>query len=306
MNLKSKRVQSAFSQSVGASLLVASLFLSGCIIRRTVVPDNQRLLPAQTRSFKDLLQDLEACSNAIKTLRVAKVLFLPSEGARKKGQVTATRVAVPGFILVNRPNDIRIRLNLPLLGTTGADMVSDGRQYKVWIPLSNKMYVGQADESIQVGKLDMQLPPPKEIANAMFVDIRPYINNLKYKLIPKQTTLGTHSYYVVTVIDIEARDADGQVVEEIWVDRTNMEIVRQVAYGEEGLELTDTTFSGYQVSGDTPFPRVVTIYRPIEDVNLKITFQSSPDANAGIPADAFQLDPEGADVVEMPAQSAVP
>ena len=122
---------------VGVFLLVVSLFLSGCIVRRTRVPDNQRPLPVQTRSFKDLLQDLEARSRAIKTLRVAKVLFLPSEGARKKGEMTTTRVAVPGFILVNRPNDIRIRLNLPLLGTTGADMVSDGQQYKVWIPFNN-------------------------------------------------------------------------------------------------------------------------------------------------------------------------
>ena len=306
MNLKSKRVRSALSQSVGASLLVASLFLSGCIVRKTRIPDNQRLLPAQTRSFTDLLRDLEARSGAIKTLKVAKVLFLPSEGARTKGQITATRVQVPGFILVNRPNEIRIRLNLPLLGSTGADMVSDGRQYKVWIPFSNKMYVGPADESIRIGKLDLQLPPPKDIASAMFVDIKPYINNLKYKLLPKQTTVGTHSYYIVTVIDIEARDTNGQVVQEIWVDRTNMEIVRQVAYGEEGRELTDTTFSGYQVTGDAPFPRVVTIYRPLEDVNLKITFESSPDANTSIPADAFQLNPEGADVVELPGQSAKP
>jgi len=263
-------------------------------------------LPVQTRSFKDLLQDLEARSRAIKTLRVAKVLFLPSEGARKKGEMTTTRVAVPGFILVNRPNDIRIRLNLPLLGTTGADMVSDGQQYKVWIPFNNKMYVGRADESIRLGKLDVQLPPPKDIANAMFVDIEPYINNLKYKVVPKQTTLGPRSYYVVTIIDIEARDTAGQVVQEIWVDRTNMEIVRHVEYGEEGLELTDTTFSDYEVSGDAPLPRVVTIYRPVEDVSLKITFQSSPDANASMPADAFQLDPQGADVVQVKGQGVIP
>jgi len=296
----------SFSQRVGASFLIASLFLSGCVVRRTRVPDNQRPLPAQTRSFQDLLQDLETCSRAIKTLRVAKVLFLPSEGAKKKGRVTTTRIAVPGFILVNRPDAIRIRLNLPVLGTTGADMVSDGRQYKVWIPHSNKMYVGHSDESVQIGKLDLQLPPPKDIANAMFVDIRPYIHNVKYKLVPKQTTVGIRSYYVVSVIDIEARGTDGQVVEEIWIDRTNMEIARHVVYGEEGLELTDTTFSGYQVAGDMPLPRVVTIYRPVEDVNLKITFESSPDANAGMPANAFQLDPRGAEVVEMPRQSAIP
>jgi len=52
--------------------LVASLFLSGCIIERTVIPDSQRLLPAQTRSFKDLLQDLEARSRAIQTLKLPR------------------------------------------------------------------------------------------------------------------------------------------------------------------------------------------------------------------------------------------
>ncbi|HEY2381795.1 MAG TPA: hypothetical protein VGK48_11510 [Terriglobia bacterium] len=259
-------------------------------------------MPAQTRSFKDLLQDLQARSQAVKTLKAAKVLFQPSSGARKKGELTETRVPVAGFILVDRPNDIRIRLNLPLLGTTGADLISDGHFFKVWVPFTNKLYEGNADEAIQIGSADLQLPPPKEISNALFVDIRPYLDNPKYVLFPKETTKGTRSYYVVSIVSVGSTDESVEIVQEIWIDRTDMEIAQQSIYGKGGQLLTEAEFAGYSMRGDSPFPKAVTIHRPIEDVNLKITFQTPPELNTPLADNAFQLASTGAEVVHMSGQ----
>lgn len=261
-------------------------------------------MPAQTRSFKDLLQDLQSRSQAIKTLRAARVSFQPSSGAKKKGELTETRVPITGIIVVNRPNDIRIRLNLPVLGTTGADLISDGQSFKVLIPFTNKLYDGNADEPIQIGSADLQLPPPKEISNALFVDIRPYLDNPKYILFPRETTRGTHSYYVVSIVSSTGEDVD--LVQEIWIDRTNLEITQQSIYGKGGQLLTDAEFTGYSMKGDSPVPKVVTIHRPIEDVNLKITFQKQPDLNTALPANAFQLDSSGAEVIHMSGQQPAP
>jgi outer membrane lipoprotein-sorting protein len=286
-------------RKMAASGLALSLLLSSCIIRRTPVPQNQRPLPAQTRTFSEILQVLVDRSQAVKSLKAVNVVFRPSAGGRKKNEVTEVR-AIDGYILVNRPDEIHIHLDAPFLKTTLADMVSDGREYKVWSPLNNNFYVGRADEPIQIGKLDLLLPPPNDIASALFVDISPYVNNPgKYRLFQTEAVEGQHSYYVMRVVDIGEDSIEAHALEEIWIDRTNMEIARQVMYGKEGVLLTDTDFSGYPSSGEILFPKVVKIHRPLEDVNLTIEFDRA-EPNVALPAEGFKLSqPDGSELIRM-------
>jgi outer membrane lipoprotein-sorting protein len=287
-------------RKTAAAIAGVTLLLSGCIIRRTPVPQNQRLLPAQTRSFADILQILRSRSEAIKTLKAVRVVFQPSTGARKKNQLTELRVPIEGYLLVNRPNEIHIHLSAPLVKTTLADMVSDGREYKVWAPLNNRFYVGEADESIQIAQLDLQLPPPKDIASAMFIDISPYLDDpAKYRLFQTEAFQGQHSYYVVSIVNIEGNSVEAQARQEIWIDRTNMEIVRQATYGKDGVLLTDTDFAGYPSSGEVLFPKVVTIHRPVEDVDLTIRFVDA-EPNANLSEDSFRLtQPDGSELIRI-------
>jgi outer membrane lipoprotein-sorting protein len=279
--------------------LMLSLLLSGCIIRRVPVPKSQRLLPAQTRTFAEILQVLIERSQAVKNLKAVRVVFQPSAGARKKNEVTEIR-SIDGYLLLNRPNGIRIHLNTPIVKTTLVDMVSDGHEYRVWSPLNNNFYVGKADEAIQIGKMELQLPPPNDIAGAIFVDIRPYLNNpSKYKLLQTEAVEGQHSFYVMRVVDIEDTSMQAHAIEEIWIDRTSMEIARQVLYGTEGIMLTNTDFSGYASSGGPLFPKTVKIHRPIEDVNLTINFDRA-EPNVTLPSEAFQLSqPDGAELIRL-------
>src|SRR5215831_1691375 len=113
----------------GLSGVVLTLLLSGCIVHTHTIPPGQRLLPAQTRTFPEILQMLADRSQAVRSLKAVRVVFEPSAGARKKNEVTELR-AMDGYLLVNRPNEIHIHLNAPFLNTTLADMVSDGSEYR--------------------------------------------------------------------------------------------------------------------------------------------------------------------------------
>ena len=285
---------------MAAAMIAATLLFSGCMIRRTPVPQSQRLLPAQTRSFPEILQLLAVRSQAVKSLKAARVVFQPSAGARKKNEISDLRLPIDGYLLVNRPHEMHIHLSAPVLNTTLAEMVSDGREYKLWSPTSNSFYVGKADESIQIGKLDLQLPSPRDMAMAMFVDISPYLGNPgKYRLVQTEAVETPHSYYVVSVVDIESDSVEAQARQEIWIDRTSMEITRQVLYGKEGAILTVAEFSGFPSSGEVVFPKSVTIHRPVEDVDLKITFVNA-EPNADLPGEDFQLSqPEGSQLIQL-------
>jgi outer membrane lipoprotein-sorting protein len=135
----------------------------------------------------------------------------------------------------------------------------------------------------------------------MFVDISSYLDNpLKYRVFQREAVQGQHSYYVVTVVDIEGDSVAAQARQEIWIDRTSMEIVRQATYGKDGVLLTDTDFSGYPSSGEVLFPKVVTIHRPVEDMDLTIRFDSA-EPNANLSEDSFRLtQPDGSELIRMP------
>ena len=132
------------------------------------------------------------------------------------------------------------------------------------------------------------------------MDISPYLNNpSKYKLFQTESVEGQHSYYVIRVVDVEDNSVEAHALEEIWIDRTNMEIARQVLYGKEGALLTDTDFSGYPSSGEVLIPKVVKIHRPVEDVNLTIQFDRA-EPNVLLPAENFQLaQPDGSELIRM-------
>src|SRR5579884_11691 len=159
-----------------ACLVATVLMSSGCIAisRKTKIPTDQQLLPAQSRTRAELLQDLDARSKAISSL-TARVLMDVSSGRGKSDVLTEYR-QTQGILIVDRPKQVRIRIQVPVVQTTVADMVSDGAQYRVSIPISNKFFVGDATAPPASTNTLLNLRP-QHILDALFVDVRPYENN---------------------------------------------------------------------------------------------------------------------------------
>src|SRR4029079_10549767 len=107
---------------------------------------------------------------------------------------------------------------------------------------------------------------------------------------------GRVRYYVIHFVDVE--DKDTKLLEKIWIDRTNLQVTRKQLFTGDGAVQTDVQFSGYTQLSGVMFPQVIDIERPIEDYNVKITFQpSSMRLNGKLADDAFQLDqPSGSEL----------
>jgi outer membrane lipoprotein-sorting protein len=268
----------------------------GCISvsRRRVVPAAERPLPAKTVSRADLLMGLEEKSKQIRTLQ-ATVALDASGGALTTGVLTEYR-QTKGFVVVDRPSHIRIKAQAPLALATVFDMVSDGKQYRVSIPIKNKFIVGNANTPGKEKNPILNLRP-QHIVNALFVDVMPYVANSKVRSILEEAVEGRQSYYIFSFINIAEDTA--QLIEKLWIDRGNLEVTRKQIFGVDGKVDTDVQYSEYQLQGDVSFPSVILIQRPTDDYSLKMTFQKT-SVNEKLAADAFILEqPPGAELVQQ-------
>ncbi len=277
-------------------LLLLSVFQASCISisRKRVVPEEQRPLPAQTLSRSELMTRLDEKSKAIRTMTATVAMDL-SGGGLRTGVLTEYR-QTRGFVLVERPNQIRIRAQAPLALATVFDMVSDRRQYRVSIPIQNKFIVG---DSTAPGKSANPIlnVRPQVIMDALFVDADAYMRDPEIRSFLEETVVGRISYYVFQFVNIAKEEA--QLVEKLWIDRTNLEVARKQIFGADGKLETDVQFLNYQPAGAATFPQVIDIQRPLEDWSIKMTFLRTTLNEAHAP-DTFVLErPNGSELVQL-------
>src|SRR5579875_1665570 len=125
--------------------LVAAVGLTGCfrtthIVQRTQAPDMYK--STSVENLEKIVSDRDA---SIKTL-TASVLLTASTGGGKEGKVT-TYTSFKGYIFVRKPSDLRVIMQLPVIGSRALDMVSNGDTFTlvhatagkgdVWIQGSN-------------------------------------------------------------------------------------------------------------------------------------------------------------------------
>ena len=275
-------------------LILLLLFPASCISRKRVLPEEQRLLPAKTATRAELVQDLEAKSNSIQTLQGTVSLDLSGGGA-KSGVLTEYHQTT-GYVVVDRPKQIRFKVVAPIVLSTIVDMVSDGGQYRVSIPVKNQFLVGEVNAPAN-SKTALVNLRPQHLLDGLFIDVRPYLNKAQVKSVLEEAVQGRRSYYVFSFINIGGSEA--QLMEKLWIDRTDMQVSRKQVFAKEGRLETDVEYLDYQSEGAESFPQTVVIQRPLEEYTVKMTFLKAA-FNQKLADDTFNLErPDGSELVRL-------
>ncbi len=122
------RIRKALSTVVlGAAVTGWLVMLTGCfrtthVVQRTQAPDMYR--STSVEHLEEIISDRDA---AIKTL-TASVLLTASTGGGKEGKVV-TYTSFKGYIFVRKPADLRVIMQLPVIGSRALDMVSNGETF---------------------------------------------------------------------------------------------------------------------------------------------------------------------------------
>ncbi|MBI4165437.1 MAG: DUF4292 domain-containing protein [Acidobacteria bacterium] len=239
-----------------------------------------------------MISKVNSRSESIKTL-VATVELEPTAGSVYSGVIKEYR-DVRGFILLEAPRQIRILGQAPVVRSTLFDMVSDGREFRLWIPPKNKFIVGKSDLR-RAAKNSFENLRPQHILDALLV---PGINSRKERYVTEESEVDAQRFYVITVVE-PAEGRELALRRKIWFERANLDLARLQLYGPHGRYLEDVHYAAYQDFGGVNFPSRIEIARPVEDYSLVIRVEKAV-FNQPIAADKFEMKlPEGAELVEL-------
>lgn len=282
-------------------MFIALLPTAGCVLRTRPVEDRYSTAPLLDSSQQGLIDSVNNEAQAIRTLK-ATVDIDSSAGGMKKGHVTDYK-EIRGYVLARKPDSLHMTGLMPFVRTTAFDMVSDGRDFKLWIPPKNKFVVGENEVPAVNSDQPMENIRPQNIYEALLIrHIDP-----KTEIAVKENGFETlhdakghrilQPDYELTII---RREGDqGKLSRKIIFGRTDLKPHRQFIYDDKGNVVTDAKYAEYRAYDGVSYPSRIEIYRPQEEYDITLNMLKV-ELNAPLKDDQFVLEqPAGAQVVHL-------
>jgi outer membrane lipoprotein-sorting protein len=276
--------------------------LTGCLTHIRAVPKTRPAEVVISATLDQLLSQVETRFNAIQTIN-ATVAIVASEGGARQGQIKEFP-SFSGYIFLRKPEDLRVLMRLPLLGSQALDMVSDGKTWKLWIPPKKVAMTGtsEAAESSQHGLESLR---PKVIFDSLLVrGLSPdQVVDLTQdsRILPDpqdKKQLIEEPDYEITILE-PPQGKIAHTLRVIHIGRSTLLPYQQDIYDPNGHVVTQAFYSNYQTFGDIQFPMKIDIKRPQDQYGLAITI-TKLTLNQKLDDDQFELKfPEGVPVKTM-------
>jgi outer membrane lipoprotein-sorting protein len=280
-------------------------FSGGCggpaIKKTTSLPANSK--PVVLDATRDeLLDKYNEIARGVRSVN-ATVDLKPTAGSKYSGVIEEYH-EVKAFLLAQRPAQVRMIGQAPVVGTTIFDMASDSETFRVYIPSKTKFLVGSVAVERNSNKPIENLRPQHLLEALLWPEIRK-----EESVLFEEFNDETARYYVLTVLRGGYRT---EILRKIWFDRSDLHVSRLQTFGPKGILLSDIHVSDWQpVVGDqehpaasmpsvvSAFPRQIRIERPHDDYRLDLQIIKLT-LNEDLPPERFKLDqPAGTELVRV-------
>lgn len=287
-----------------AVLFVGLLPTTGCLFRTRPVEDQISKAPLKEASQQGLIDAINEQADAIKSLK-ATVDIDSSAGGAKKGQVTQYK-EIRGYVLARQPEWLHMIGLMPFVRTTAFDMVSDGNDFKLWIPPRNKFVIGK--NKVTSGEADqpMEKIRPQNISDALLIRrIEPFPAEIAVRengqeiLHDSKGRRVLQDDYELTVLR-RTDSGDGYRLErKIIISRVDLKPHRAFIYDESGKVMTDARYAEYKDYNGSSFPTRIEISLPQEEYDITLNMLKV-EINTPLKDEQFVLsEPAGANVVHL-------
>ncbi len=272
--------------------------MGGCFVKHTVyVPVSAKMLAAKTATLPELVESLSRQSEKIQSLSSSTLKVSFTSGKTESGKLQAYHSA-PGYILLKRPDSIRLNVQNPITKTSLLELLSVGDPFSLWWPRDNKFFTGKNSTR----EFDLTGHP----------DFTARASHIFEAIIPQKIPTEAPDHYVAMEEDQDAvtkyyvlseyvKLGPGilRPVRKLWIDRSDLAVSRQQSYDESGRMASSIKYGRMHQVGELLLPLSIRIERPLDGYTLDLEF-ADWRLNPDLPANAFVLKPPpGAQIVEL-------
>jgi outer membrane lipoprotein-sorting protein len=283
-------------------LLLAAVTLptSGCLFRTRKLDRQFSNAPLKSTTQEQLIDYVNSQAAGTQSLQ-ATVDIDTSSSDPKNGEITDYK-EIRGYVLARKPAMLRMKGLLPVVRNTAFDMVSDGQDFKLWIPPKNKFVVGtNTDDNYQPNKR-MENLRPQYIFDALLLreiaadEIAVLENGYETVLDAKRHRVDQPDYQMAVI----RKGSNGWFLSrKIEFSRSDLLPHRQQIYDQQGNVVTDARYQNYKDYSGIEFPSTIEIERPREGYDITLSILKL-EMNRPLTDDQFALEqPPGAEVVNL-------
>jgi outer membrane lipoprotein-sorting protein len=282
-------------------LFLAILPLTGCLFRSRKVERQLSPAPLKSATQQELVEAINDQAAKIQTMQ-ATVDIDTSVGGATRGKVTDYK-EIRGYVLARKPSMLRMIGLMPIVRNRAFDMVSDGKQFKLWIPPKNRFMVGSNDVETANPKTALENVRPQNIYEALLIraidpeqEIAVLENGYETVLDAKRHQYQQPDYEIVVV---RKGKLGWYLSRKIIFSRTDLKAHRQMIYNDRGVLVTDVRYGDYNHYDGISFPKQIEIERPQEEYDITLNILKL-ELNKPLADDQFELQqPPGAEVVRL-------
>jgi outer membrane lipoprotein-sorting protein len=288
-------------------LIFAFLTLTGCGFRSS----HPVKMLTSTATLKQATRDqlIEVVnSNAEKLKTLKATVDIDSSELEQKKQKVIDNPQVAGYVLVRKPDMLRMRLLVPVVRNTMVDMVSNGANFSLAIPPKSKFIVGSNKQPEKPSPQPLENLRPQHISDALL--LKPIDPEKEIVVLEDTTEIvkdpKTHKdvqqgSYTLVIIDKD--NAGYYLARKIVFSRTDLLPHEQILYNRQGELATFARYENFTDYSGIMFPTIVSIQRPIEGYGIKLSIVKL-EVNVPLTDDQFVLtQPPGSQLVNLDTKS---
>ena len=282
-------------------LFVAIVPLSGCLFRTRKIERQFSTAPLKSATQQELIDYINTQANKIQSMQ-ATVDIDTSVGDQKKGKITDYK-QIRGYVLARKPAMLRMIGLYPIVRNTAFDMVSDGSDFKLWIPAKNKFVVGRNDVETHNADQPLENLRPQHIYEAILLGAVDPATEIAVRENDYETVVDAKGHrveqpdYEINVV--RKGDHGWYLARKIGFSRTDLMPHRQRIYDEQGNVATDARYENYRDHDGANFPSRIEIERPQEGYDITLTIVKL-ELNKGLTTEQFALQqPPGAEILRL-------
>jgi len=243
-------------------------------------------------------------ANAARLNSLKATVDIDSSVLEKKKEQVKDNPEIRGYVLVRKPEMLRMIGLFPVVRNQAFDMVSDGKRFELSIPTKSRFIVGSNREPSKPSEQPLENVRPQHIFDALLLkridpanEVAVLENSKEIVQDPKSHKDVEQADYIVLVI---AKDEAGPYLSrKIIFSRTDLQPHEQYIYNRQSQLATYAHYENFTDYSGTMFPAVVSIQRPLEGYGITLSMVKL-DLNVPLTDEQFTLTrPPGSQLINL-------